>query len=315
VHVSSTGISGCLRDRVQLRGHVSRFRSAGARRPTRGPKLRSDRACGSSRGDWAVDRPRDRIVVAELAHGALVAGEREIQIRAHEHAGCACFAPAAPRRRDGRGSQCHRLRGRRRGPAWWSGSPAYGPNIPRASTTPITGKRTEDRRDHVRHPPGCRGARHPFVLPGDAGSLRKAGGLVERHRANTPFEVPMSLRLTPQDEIAVWGVPSWSGRRRDNMVPRVRFESDAGASGTPHCCFEHVEQSREHEAPPDQRPPHDGGTYGTAAGAMRRTGRPQEDRGGVRAGAGSRRQASPPRAHVRHDGRRPLGLGGLARHA
>src|SRR6266446_1810149 len=63
----------------------------------------------------------------------------------------------------------------------------------------------------------------------------------------------MSLRLTPQDEIAVWGVPSWSGRRRDNMVPRVRFESDAGASGTPHCCFEHIEQSREHEAPPDAR--------------------------------------------------------------
>ena len=41
----------------------------------------------------AVDCPRDRIVVAELAHGALVAGEREIQIRAHEHAGAHALRP------------------------------------------------------------------------------------------------------------------------------------------------------------------------------------------------------------------------------
>ncbi|SRR5579884_1866876 len=69
----------------------------------------------------------------------------------------------------------------------------------------------------------------------------------------------MTLRLTLQDEIAVLGVPSWSGRRRISLVPRVRSESDAGASGTPQCCYEHGEQSREQKAPPDHGAPHDGG--------------------------------------------------------
>src|SRR4030095_11802184 len=69
----------------------------------------------------------------------------------------------------------------------------------------------------------------------------------------------MSLWLTQQDEIGVLEVPSWFGRRRPFLVPRVRSESDAGASGTPHCCFEHGEQSREREAPPDHGTPYGGG--------------------------------------------------------
>src|SRR5437899_2732843 len=38
-----------------------------------------------------------------------------------------------------------------------------------------------------------------------------------------------------------------AGQRRTRVVRRVRRKRDVGASGTPHCCFEHGEQTRDHD--------------------------------------------------------------------
>ena len=60
------------------------------------------------------------------------------------------------------------------------------------------------------------------------------------------------------------GAPA-AWQRRYSLVPRVRPEFDVGASGTPHCCPEHAEQTRDRDAPPG------GGDIGSGGGgAMER---------------------------------------------
>src|SRR5207302_2894356 len=66
-----------------------------------------------------------------------------------------------------------------------------------------------------------------------------------------------------------------AGQRRTRVVRRVRRKRDVGASGTPHCCFEHGEQTRDHDRSCRPRRLAEGGYHGSHHRAWLWVGRAQ----------------------------------------